>query len=33
MKACSMSKPVSVLAALRLVEQGLLDLDADVRTT
>ena len=30
MQACSMSKPVSVLAALRLVEQGLLDLDADV---
>ncbi len=30
MQACSMSKPVSVLAALRLVEQGLLDPDADV---
>jgi CubicO group peptidase (beta-lactamase class C family) len=30
MQACSMSKPVSVLAALRLVEQDLLDLDADV---
>jgi CubicO group peptidase (beta-lactamase class C family) len=30
MQACSMSKPVSVVAALRLVEQGLLDLDADV---
>ena len=28
--ACSMSKPVAVVAALRLVEQGLLDLDADV---
>lgn len=30
MPACSMSKPVSVLAALRLVERGLLDLDADI---
>ena len=30
MQACSMSKPVAVVAALRLVEQGLLDLDADV---
>lgn len=30
MPACSMSKPVAVVAALRLVEQGLLDLDADV---
>jgi CubicO group peptidase (beta-lactamase class C family) len=30
MQACSMSKPVSVVAALRLVERGLLDLDADV---
>ncbi|HEX5087388.1 MAG TPA: serine hydrolase domain-containing protein [Nocardioides sp.] len=30
MPACSMSKPVSVVAALRLVERGLLDLDADV---
>jgi len=30
MQACSMSKPVSVVAALRLAEQGLLDLDADV---
>jgi CubicO group peptidase (beta-lactamase class C family) len=30
MPACSMSKPVSVVAVLRLVEQGLLDLDADV---
>lgn len=30
LQACSMSKPVAVLAALRLVEQGVLDLDADV---
>ncbi|WP_395659098.1 serine hydrolase domain-containing protein [Nocardioides sp.] len=30
MAACSMSKPVAVVAALRLAEQGLLDLDADV---
>jgi CubicO group peptidase (beta-lactamase class C family) len=28
--ACSMSKPVAVVAALRLVERGVLDLDADV---
>jgi CubicO group peptidase (beta-lactamase class C family) len=30
MQACSMNKPVSVVAALRMAEQGLLDLDADV---
>lgn len=30
LQACSMSKPVAVLAALRLVERGVLDLDADV---
>jgi CubicO group peptidase (beta-lactamase class C family) len=30
MPACSMSKPVSAVAALRLAERGLLDLDADV---
>lgn len=30
--ACSMSKPVSVVAMLRLVERGLLHLDADVST-
>ena len=30
LQACSMSKPLAVVAALRLVEQGLLDLDADV---
>jgi CubicO group peptidase (beta-lactamase class C family) len=29
-QACSISKPVAVLGMLRLVEQGLLDLDADV---
>ncbi len=29
-QACSISKPVTVLAMLRLVEQGRLDLDADV---
>jgi CubicO group peptidase (beta-lactamase class C family) len=29
-QACSISKPVAVLAMLRLVEQGLLDLDQDV---
>jgi CubicO group peptidase (beta-lactamase class C family) len=29
-QACSISKPVAVLAMLRLVEQGTLDLDADV---
>ena len=29
-QACSISKPVAVLAMLRLVEQGVLDLDADV---
>ncbi|TDU82619.1 CubicO group peptidase (beta-lactamase class C family) [Kribbella voronezhensis] len=29
-QACSISKPVAVLAALRLVDQGLLDLDEDV---
>lgn len=28
--ACSMSKPAAVVAVMRLVEQGLLDLDADV---
>lgn len=29
-QACSISKPVAVLAMLRLVEQGILDLDEDV---
>jgi CubicO group peptidase (beta-lactamase class C family) len=29
-QACSISKPIAVLAMLRLVEQGTLDLDADV---
>ena len=29
-QACSISKPVAVLGMLRLVEQGVLDLDADV---
>ena len=29
-QACSISKPVAVLAMLRLVEEGTLDLDADV---
>ena len=29
-QACSISKPVTVLAMLRLVEEGTLDLDADV---
>ena len=32
-QACSISKPVTVLAMLRLVEQGRLDLDADVNDT
>jgi CubicO group peptidase (beta-lactamase class C family) len=32
-QACSISKPVAVLGMLRLVEQGLLDLDADVNDT
>lgn len=32
-QAASISKPVAALAALRLVEQGKLALDADVRTT
>ncbi|WP_112236684.1 serine hydrolase domain-containing protein [Kribbella monticola] len=31
-QACSISKPVAVLAALRLVDQGLLDLDEDVNS-
>ena len=31
-QACSMSKAVTALAALRLVEQGKLDLDADINT-
>ena len=31
-QACSISKPVTAVAALRLVEQGLLDLDRDVNT-
>lgn len=30
LQACSMSKPVAVLAALRLVDRGVLDLGADV---
>ncbi|WP_307828043.1 serine hydrolase domain-containing protein [Nocardioides sp. SYSU D00038] len=30
LQACSMSKPVAVVGAMRLIEQGLLDLDADV---
>ncbi len=29
-QACSISKPVAVLGMLRLVEQGVVDLDADV---
>lgn len=29
-QACSISKPVAVLGMLRLVERGVLDLDADV---
>lgn len=29
-QACSISKPVTVLGMLRLIEQGRLDLDADV---
>ena len=29
-QACSISKPVAVLAALRLVDRGLLQLDEDV---
>ena len=32
-QACSISKPVTVLAMLRLVERGVLDLDADVNDT
>jgi CubicO group peptidase (beta-lactamase class C family) len=32
-QACSISKPVTSLAMLRLVEQGTLDLDADVNDT
>jgi CubicO group peptidase (beta-lactamase class C family) len=32
-QACSISKPVTVMAMLRLVEQGVLDLDADVNDT
>ena len=31
-QACSMSKAVTAIAALRLVEQGKLDLDADINT-
>ncbi len=31
-QACSISKPIAAVAALRLVEQGRLDLDADVNT-
>lgn len=31
-QACSMSKTVTAVAALRLVEQGKLDLDADINT-
>lgn len=31
-QACSMSKAVTAIAALRLVEQGRLDLDADINT-
>ncbi len=31
-QACSISKPVTAIAALRLVEQGRLDLEADINT-
>ncbi len=31
-QACSISKPVAAMAALRLVEQGRLDLDVDINT-
>jgi CubicO group peptidase (beta-lactamase class C family) len=32
-QACSISKPVAALAVLRLVDRGLLDLDADINDT
>ncbi|MFJ4654801.1 serine hydrolase domain-containing protein [Nocardia sp. NPDC088792] len=32
-QACSISKPVAALAMLRLVDRGVLDLDADINTT
>lgn len=32
-QACSISKPVAAVAALRLVQEGRLDLDADINTT
>jgi CubicO group peptidase (beta-lactamase class C family) len=32
-QACSISKPVAALAMLRLVDRGLLDLDADINNT
>jgi CubicO group peptidase (beta-lactamase class C family) len=31
-QACSISKPVAALAMLRLVDRGLLDLDADINS-
>ncbi|MFI1919922.1 serine hydrolase domain-containing protein [Nocardia sp. NPDC020380] len=32
-QACSISKPIAALAMLRLVDRGVLDLDADINTT